>query len=387
MSRVPLGVDVFEAAIERLASLYRRGDRVILSFSAGKDSGACLELMILAAQQAGWSEPVEVVMRDDEIMLPGTFEYAERVAARPEVRFHWLVARQPVINIFSRDQPYFWAFDPDVPPDDWVRLFPDWATHIDDKNIRHMVNLDRFPPLTPGGRVVSVTGVRGDESHVRLMGVHSSGGFLTKPTETGIPLARPIYDWKTGDVWKAHKDMGWDFNAAYTTMHRLGVPPNENRIGPPTQSMAAVPYLGLAAQAWPAWFARVARRLPGVRAVAQFGKRAIVPDRRTGESWEDLYNRVCLDNSPEWIIERAQAVKDRMLANHARHSPAPFPDSEACYLCTNNIGSWKKLVLAMVTGDPFSFKQKLLREMEPEFFRAGAGTWHPSKYGHRVAID
>jgi len=179
MSRVALGIDVFTAALDRLTDLYRNGDRVIVSFSGGKDSGACVELAVLAAREAGLTDPVEVVMRDDEIMLPGTFDYAERLLARPDIRLHWYVCRQPVINVFNREVPYFWAFDPDLPPDDWVRIFPDAAEHIGDKHIAWMVNPERFPPA-PGKRLVSVIGLRVEESHMRRMGLYSSGGYLTK---------------------------------------------------------------------------------------------------------------------------------------------------------------------------------------------------------------
>jgi predicted phosphoadenosine phosphosulfate sulfurtransferase len=387
MSRTALGVDVFTAALDRLTDLYRNGDRVIVSFSGGKDSGACVELAVLAAREAGLTDPVEVVMRDDEIMLPGTFEYAERLAHRPDLRFYWLVARQPVINIFNRDIPYFWAFDPDLPPDDWVRIFPEYAIQIEDKNIRHMANLDRFPPLREGGRVVTVIGLRTEESHMRRMGLYSSGGYLTKPNEVGILNARPIYDWSTADVWKAHADMGWDYNAAYDTMHRLGVRGIDNRIGPPTQTVYSAKYLGLAAQAWPAWFARVERRLPGVRAVASYGVRAIEPVRHTGETWRDLYERVCLNNSPKWIVDRARLVAERQQERHAMHATGEFPDSEDCWNCGRPTGSWRKLFKIMVTGDPFGFRQDIAPLLDPEFFRPGSGSWNPSKSGHKVTVD
>ena len=109
MPRKSLATDVWTLAVQRMEAIYSAGHRVVISFSAGKDSGVCLEVCRVAAK-ATKRLPLEVVMRDDEIMLPGTFEYAERVAAQPDVDFHWLVANQPVINIFNRENPYFWVF-------------------------------------------------------------------------------------------------------------------------------------------------------------------------------------------------------------------------------------------------------------------------------------
>jgi predicted phosphoadenosine phosphosulfate sulfurtransferase len=117
MPRRRLEENVFDAALERLTALYADGHRIVVSFSAGKDSGVCLELVILAARSTD-RLPVEVVMRDEEVMYPGTFEYAERVACRPEVEFHWLVAHQPIVNVFDRVSPYFWTFDPLLSPEE-----------------------------------------------------------------------------------------------------------------------------------------------------------------------------------------------------------------------------------------------------------------------------
>lgn len=104
MPKLHTGENVFQAALNRLASLFEAGHRVVVSFSAGKDSGVCLELALMVAREYG-ALPLSVVMRDEEIMFPGTFEYADRVAQRPEVDFHWVVANQPIINVFSREEP------------------------------------------------------------------------------------------------------------------------------------------------------------------------------------------------------------------------------------------------------------------------------------------
>ena len=106
MPRRTLSIDVFSAALDRIEGLYRAGHRVVVSMSGGKDSTVCLEMAILAAGNTG-RLPVEVVVRDEEIMFPGTYEYMERVADRPEVDMNWLLAEQPVINIFDRTCPYF----------------------------------------------------------------------------------------------------------------------------------------------------------------------------------------------------------------------------------------------------------------------------------------
>lgn len=372
--RKRIGSTVFDASIERMVELYEAGHRIVVSFSAGKDSGACLEVCILAAKLTG-RLPVEVVMRDEEIMYPGTFEYAERTAQRREVAFHWLVANQPIVNVFNRVAPYFWTFDQLLDPEQWVRKPPTIAEHITDLCIDRMTIPDRFPP-EPGKSLYAVIGLRCSESRARMYGLFSSKGHITKPNSYGVRNVRPIYDWEDADVWRAYREGGWDYNRAYDVMHRMGLDRNKLRIAPPTLNAMGVDTLGMAMRAWPQWFDRVAARLPGVRTAAMFGKRAVQPERRKGETWEATFRRECIERAPaDWIRERAQRAMDSILSAHSHHSTAPLPEVSPCYVCSGNTGSWRNMALGLYNGDPFSMKYTHLPYVEPEFFREGAGTW------------
>lgn len=375
MTRQILQVDVFTAAVERMYSLYKDGHRIVVSFSGGKDSGAVLEVCIIAAKKAG-RLPVEVVTRDEEVDYPGTYEYTVRMWERPETDLRWFVAHQPVVNCFNREQPYFWVYDPLLPESEWMRPMPDFAEVIPEKNINGMITEDRFPP-DPGKNLYSVLGLRGQESNRRLMGLHNSGSYITKTKVNGAYFARPIYDWTDGDVWLAHNLHKWDYNSAYDVMHRMGVDRSRLRIAPPTLSIAGAEKIQLASKAWPQWFDKAVKRLPGIRSVAMFGRRAIEPTRRLGETWEENYQRVCIEEAPEWIAERARRVKDVIQSRHAGHATGPLPEIVACRHCTGGMGSWKKLTRVMYLGDPFATWTDYLglKYVEPEFFRQGAGTW------------
>lgn len=376
MGQSCLNITVFDAAIERMIRLYKNGDRVIVSFSGGKDSGICLEICRIAAAETN-RLPVEVAMRDEEIMVPGTFEYCERVAAEPDIEFHWMIANQPVVNMFNRKNPYFWVFDSALKPEDWVRIPPEIAYIIPEKHIQGMVTPDRFPPAK-GKDLISVIGLRVQESPTRRMAVHKSKGFLTKGNSYGVRYARPIYDWKDGDVWKAIRDNSWDYNSAYDVMNRLGVSCNDLRIAPPTQVAAELDKLSLFASAWPKWFDKVCKRLPGVRTASMFKRFAVEASRKYGESWQDCFNRECVENAPNWIGERALKVANHCVARYRSHSNDPFPDVASCPRC-GRLNSWRTVVKAMYMGDPFSLKQSVIAPVEPEFFRPGSGTWGGGK--------
>lgn len=372
--RTYLGKSVFDAALDRLVEVYNEGHKVVCTFSGGKDSGVVLEMAILAARMTG-NLPLDVVMRDEEVMFPGTFEYCERVAARPEVRFHWLIAHQPIINVFNRVSPYWWTFDQELDPEQWVRQPPSFAEEAGHHNIETIACPQRFPHAE-GKMTIALMGLRAEESPNRNRGLHSSGGWITKrPTAWGQFYGRPIYDWSDSDVWRAIYTNHWDYNEAYNVMNRFGVTRKDLRIAPPTMTTAHVKHLAVAFKAWPRWADKVAERCQGTRSAAHYGMRAVQAQRRLNETWEQCYQRTCIDDAPEWIAKRALAIKKEALKRHARHSTTPFNDVKACYGCHPNMGSWKRLTKVMYLGDPFSLKQDWIPQVDSDYFRPGSGKW------------
>lgn len=368
MAKQQISKNVLEAAVDRLYKVYSEGHRVIVSFSGGKDSGVTVELAIMAAKAAG-RLPVEVIMRDDEILYPGTFEYAERVYNRPEVKMHWVSARQAQANVFNRQIPYFWVFDKWIPQEQWVRQPPPFIEWDEEGAVSmyYMVNPTKYP-AERGKKLVSVVGIRTTESQQRLFAILSSRGARSyAPKDKRMFNLYPIYDWDVGDIWKAVKDNHWDYNEAYDVLGKMGVPASKQRISLVAMSAFGIDTLRIASRAWPRWFDKVSERLKGIRQVIYYGEKVLMPVKRQEETWEECFNRTCLgNNTPSWIKERAAYVQDRLLTKHASHSEKPFPEIAPCRQCGSN---WKHMTLAMFTGDPFSLKFTWLPYLEPNFFR------------------
>lgn len=385
MGRLKTGMSVMQAALQRMDAIYSKGHRVVVSFSGGKDSTVCLELCIKVARKYG-ALPVEICVQDEEVAYPGTYEFIERTANRKEVSCKWLAMRQPMLNVFNREIPYYWVFDPLLKPEQWVRTPPYFAEWTEDKAIETMVNSIRYPvaytppradwdPTETRQMLVNVIGLRAQESSKRAMGMASSGGYMTGSGDVGPFAARPIYDWTDGDVWKFILESKCDTNSAYNVLLKMGIPGRKLRVGPPLLNVASVTALQVAARAWPHWFDKVCQRCPGARLAANFGARVVQPHRRTGESWQQAFLRECVSDAPEWIAQRAQAVMERKLRDHHHHSDSPFPELEHCMSC-GLLGSWKTLAQDLWGGDPYcQYTAGMIPVVEPEFFRKGAGTW------------
>lgn len=372
MPRRFLDRDVFSVAVARMVAVYEQGHRVVVSFSGGKDSTVTLEICRIAARMTN-RLPVEVMMRDEEILFPGSFEYCERVYNDPEVQFDWLVAHQPIVNVCNRAMPYYWVFDPLLRPQQWMRPMPPWAKVVPEQNISGLITHKRYPP-PEGKHLYNTLGLRASESNTRNYSIHSSRGYLTWPDRHGVGAARPIYDWADTDIWKAIGDNGWDYNSAYDAFMRIGMKAKELRIAPVALLPVAWKMLQLASKIWPQWYDALTERLPGTRQVAMFGRRALLPMHRPGELWQTTFFRECIDEAPGWIRERSQVALEKTLAGHERHSVEPFPEQKQCNVC-GKVGSWYHMTTGMYAGDPFSMVVTELPYLEPEAMRAGAGRW------------
>jgi predicted phosphoadenosine phosphosulfate sulfurtransferase len=121
----PLDTDVLTAAKERLRHVYRIYDQVVVSYSGGKDSTACLELVIEVARELD-RLPVQVLFFDKAVLLPETEEMVRRTMERPEVNLTWVFGQVGYWDASCNEEPHWTTWD-QAEPDVWVRKPPDCA--------------------------------------------------------------------------------------------------------------------------------------------------------------------------------------------------------------------------------------------------------------------
>lgn len=325
--------NVLDLARERIADCYRRFDRVVVSFSGGKDSTVVLDLACEVAAALG-KGPVEVLHWDEEAIHPETVDYVRRVSQRPDVRMHWMCYPIKHRNACSRKSPWWHPWAPEE-EHLWVRpMPPEGITRVPGEAQPRLT----FPEmqgfvLNDPVSTVTLNGVRAQESIRRLRSVlqrEHDNWLAPSAMWPHIVVAKPIYDWHTEDVWTAPAKFGWDYNRTYDVLTMAGVARHEQRVCPP---FGEEPLQGLSryASCWPDLWEKMTRRVPGAATAGRycqgpaygfFDRRRTPPE---GQTWQEAI----ADAIRLWPKEMQPQLAARIkadVAEYVRSSGKPLPD-------------------------------------------------------------
>jgi predicted phosphoadenosine phosphosulfate sulfurtransferase len=329
--------NVYQLSLARLRLCFDRFDKVVVTFSGGKDSTVCFQLALQVAMEFN-RLPLDVVTFDEEAIPPETVEYMERVATNPDIRFHWYCLPVKHRNACSIKSPdwYPWA---DEDKKVWVRDLPPLA-------ITELLGFNRQPTQdTIGlifgpqfGTVCNVMGIRTQESLMRYGCIARKRGFesfLSPCFDVNgrhMTKAYPIYDWNTDDVWLAPHLFGWDHNRAYDKMEAAGLHRLEARCSPPYGEQP-IRRLWSYKTCWPDLWARMVDRVPGAATAARYANTDLygigeTVELLTSESWRSRVQTGLLLLTQDSRIEVAKCIK-HILADHARRTGDMLPDDAA----------------------------------------------------------
>ena len=242
----PMGVNVLDAARQRIAWTFDEFPRVYLSFSAGKDSTVMLHLVADEARKRG--RKFGLLMVDLEGQYKLTIEHGKRCVDMYAdcIELHWVCLPIHLRNAVSVYEPFWKCWDADA-KDAWIRECPEWA--VSDPTAYPFffdgMEFEEFVPLfgewyAQGEKTACFVGIRTDESLNRFRTIVQSkketwkGERYTSKITDNVYNCYPIYDWKSADLWTYHaRNPDRPSNKLYDLMHKAGVPMGHMRICQP----------------------------------------------------------------------------------------------------------------------------------------------------------
>lgn len=344
--------NVYDAAVERFDFLFRTYDKVVVSFSGGKDSTVCLNLALEAARRAG-KLPLEAIFFDEEAIHPPTIDYVERVRQHPDIKLHWICVPVKHRNACSRKEPWWYPWNP-AEKEKWIRPLPEGAI-TDLPGFKFGMTMPECAHFLYGpkdGMVAMVRGIRADESlrRYRSVSFKEADNWIMRAIDGNIVPCSPIYDWNSQDVWVAPAKHGWDYNITYDIFDKVGVPLNLQRVCPP-YGEEPLRGLHLYAECFPELWHAMIGRVHGAATAARYANTELysysVQEPPKGMTWREYLDQVLELNEPE---ERKQIITtiNELIRRHNKRSKREIHDSEPCPISGV---SWKFLCFLAIRGD------------------------------------
>lgn len=318
MPKYKIGIDVLEAAKQRISWTFDNFDKIYCSFSAGKDSGVMTHLVCEEARARG--RKVGLFMLDWEAQFTHTINFAREIYQEYEdcIIPYWVSVPIKTWNSCSVYDAEWTAWD-ETKRNLWVRekeeisikdggSFPFWYEGI---------MFEEFVPtfgqwFAQGEKCAAFVGIRAQESLNRFRTLARDkpmydGKHYTTNVVENVWNVYPIYDWQTEDIWTYHGKTGKSYNKLYDRMHQAGLTLHQMRICEPFGDESRKG-LWLYQAIEPSIWARLVLRVNGANTGKMYSnERGNVMGNHTislpeGHTWES-FAKSLLDSTPPKTAE------------------------------------------------------------------------------------
>jgi predicted phosphoadenosine phosphosulfate sulfurtransferase len=367
----PIDKNVLTAAKDRIAQTFDNFDKILLSFSGGKDSSVMFHLVMDEAIQR--KRKVGVMLIDFEAQYIATSSHAQEMFElyKEHIDLHWICLPMKLRNAVSNYQPTWTCWD-DENKADWVREIPKLNGVVSDltkypffvKNLEFEEFIIMFAEWYSEGNPLAVfVGIRADESLNRFRTIavsnketHNGKRWTTKVTGY-IYNIYPIYDWRTKDIWIYNKKAQKCYNHIYDLMHQAGVPLSQQRLCQPygdDQKKGLWLYHILEPQSWFKVVSRVNGANSGSLYINETGNinginRINLPPGHTYKSFCNLLLSTLPEISRNHFIER---FKDHIKGWRKRGYNTEIPDLAPRDLENKHwVPSWRRLCKVLLRND------------------------------------
>lgn len=239
--------NVLTAAKERIAYIFDHFEKIMVSFSGGKDSSVMLHLVMEEAILR--NRKVCVMLIDFEAQYIATVDHAKEIFDKyaDYIDLHWICLPIKLRNAVSNYQPSWTCWDLEK-KDFWIRDYPKHSGVIKDINhypfFQRNLEFEEFIVMfadwyAAGEKMATFVGIRCEESlnRFRTIALIDKKMYGAKRWTThvidNVYNVYPIYDWKTKDIWVYNRTSKKCYNKIYDLMHQAGVPLAQQRLCQP----------------------------------------------------------------------------------------------------------------------------------------------------------
>jgi predicted phosphoadenosine phosphosulfate sulfurtransferase len=368
MERRYLGRNVYEETKDRISKTFDDFDKIIVSFSGGKDSTVMTHMVMDEAIRRG--RKVALFFVDWECQFTTTISHVEKIFTtyKENIDPYWVCLPLMTDNSCSMYEPVWKCWDDDK-KELWVRELPKMG--ITDKSFFPFyykdMTFEEFTPLfakwyADRDKVANFIGIRTQESLNRFRVVARNiqrfgDRKYTARIEGDESLwsIYPIYDWETEDIWAYYGKTKKPYNDLYDRMAKAGLTIHQMRIDEPFGDTSRIG-LWLYQIIEPKMWAKIVSRVAGANTVNEYGRRRgnilgnqniTLPD---GHTWES-FSKYLLQTMPPKLSEH---YKNKIAKYIHWYEDKGYPDGiedNAPLELFDKVPSWKRVCKALLKND------------------------------------
>jgi len=363
--------NVLTAAKKRISYTFDNFEKILLSFSGGKDSSVMFHLVMEEA--IARDRKIGVMLIDFEAQYKHTSDHAREMFElyKDYIEVHWICLPIKLRNAVSNYSPVWTCWDPEKKAD-WVRDMPDHEGVIKEESVYPFfvknLEFEEFIVMfadwySKGEPLATFVGIRCDESLNRFRTIATSkketfkGKRWTTKVVKNVYNVYPLYDWRTRDIWIYNQKTGKCYNKIYELMQRAGVPLSQQRLCQPygdDQKKGLWLYHLLEPKTW----FKIVSRVNGVNSGSLYIKetgnvtgsnRIHLPPGHTYKSFCNLLLATLPPVSQEHFVSR---FKDHIKGWRKRGYHGDIPDSAPRELENKHwVPSWRRLCKVLLRND------------------------------------
>lgn len=363
-----LGINVLEAARQRIKWVFDTFPRVYCSFSGGKDSSVMLHLVMDEAIPR--NRKVGVLYIDFEAQyrhsIEHTLEMYELYAEHIEP--YWVALPIHLRNAVSMYEHHWVCWEPEREAD-WVRHPPGIA--ITDQGhfpfYHYAMEFEEFVPdfghwYAEDQLCACLVGIRTAESLNRWRTIAGHGTKFEDRNWTNYVGQTtwniyPIYDWSAEDIWTYNGKTGRQYNHVYDLMHKAGLSIHQARLCQPygdDQRKGLWLFHVLEPETW----SRIVARVNGANSGATYAQESgnilgnlkiSKPEEHTWESFSMLLLESLPPNTKEHFTNKIAVFLKWWMD---RGYPNGIPDEmEPKLEAAKQVPSWRRICKMLLKND------------------------------------